>query len=124
MEIQATGSPLPAAGPAQRIAPAIDAAAATQPAAAPVAVNASAVQQPAAVPNIAEVAQAVKSINRALQEQNRDLEFSVDADSNRTIVKVIDQATGEVVRQIPTEEALQIAKALDQATGLLIKQKA
>ena len=75
-------------------------------------------------PSSAQVAQAIQHINKALQEQSRNLEFSIDADSQRTIVKVVDQKTGEVLRQIPTEEALEIAKALDQASGLLIRQQA
>ena len=40
------------------------------------------------------------------------------------IVKVMDNATKEVIRQIPSVEMLAIAKALDKIQGLLIKQKA
>ncbi|OYO30436.1 flagellar protein FlaG [Janthinobacterium sp. PC23-8] len=71
-----------------------------------------------------EVKQAVSDINKAMQFMSRQLEFSVDTDSERTIVKVIDQQTGEVIRQMPTKEALEIGKALEKAQGLLIKQTA
>lgn len=71
-----------------------------------------------------EVTQAVSDINKAMQFMSRQLEFSVDTDSERTIVKVIDQQTREVIRQMPTEEALEIGKALEKAQGLLIKQTA
>lgn len=71
-----------------------------------------------------EVAHALKSINRVLQDRSQDLEFSVDADSARTIVKVVDKATNEVIRQMPTQEALEIAKALDRLQSLLVKQQA
>ena len=51
-----------------------------------------------------------------------------DQDTKRTVVKVVDQTTKEVVRQFPTKEALAIAKALDEqgsaSTGLLIDQTA
>jgi flagellar protein FlaG len=40
------------------------------------------------------------------------------------VVKVIDQNTQEVVRQIPSKEALEIAKSLDKMRGLLIRQTA
>jgi flagellar protein FlaG len=42
------------------------------------------------------------------------------------VVKVVDQTTKEVLRQIPTPEALEIAKALESksSTGLLIQQTA
>lgn len=96
---------------------------AARPAAAP-AEAVTTVQQPGAVPNMREVDQALKNINKIVQLQSPGLEFSVDPDSNRTIVKVIDKQTQEVLRQIPTEEALKIAKSLDQLTGLLIRQKA
>ncbi len=87
--------------------------------------TAAAVPQPGAIPSLAQLAQAVKSINKSFAEQSQDLEFSIDSDSNRTIIKVVDQKTKEVLRQIPGEEVLQIAKALDMAQqGLLIKQKA
>lgn len=71
-----------------------------------------------------DVKQAVSDINKAMQFMSRQLEFSVDTDSDRTIVKVIDQQTREVIRQMPTKEALEIGKALEKAQGLLIKQTA
>lgn len=83
-----------------------------------------AAQQPAAAAGEDQVAHALKSINRVLQDRSQDLEFSVDADSARTIVKVVDKSTNEVIRQMPTQEALEIAKALDRLQSLLVKQQA
>lgn len=37
---------------------------------------------------------------------------------------MIDRQTKEVLRQMPSEEALAIAHALDKLQGLMIKQKA
>ena len=71
-----------------------------------------------------EVKQAVSDINKAMQFMSRELEFSVDTDSERTVVKVIDQQTREVIRQMPTKEALEIGKALEKVQGLLIRQTA
>ncbi|GGY70083.1 flagellar protein FlaG [Pseudoduganella albidiflava] len=65
---------------------------------------------------------AVSKLNASIHAQK--LEFSIDEDSKRTIVKVIDSETKEVVRQMPTKEALEIAKSLDKAFGLLIRQQA
>lgn len=124
MDVQPTGgAALAVAGAAPRQAAATPAPVAAQPTTAPVQA-AAAVQQPVSVPTLGELSQAVKNINKALQEQARGLEFTVDSDSHRTIVKIVDQKTKEVLRQIPTEETLEIAKALDQAQGLLIRQKA
>lgn len=68
--------------------------------------------------------EAVKKLNEFVTATNHALEFSVDEDSGRQLVKLIDTQTKEVIRQIPTEEALQIAKALDRFQGLLIQNKA
>jgi flagellar protein FlaG len=83
-----------------------------------------AVQQTAAVPNLDQVAEAVHNINKTMQALSQNLEFSIDPDSKQTIVKVVDQQTKEVIRQMPSAEALEIAKALDRVQGLLIRQKA
>ena len=78
-------------------------------------------------PTLAQVNEAVARLNQASQAKSQGLEFSVDSDSKRTVVKVVDQSTKEVLRQIPTPEALDIANALAAAqthTGLLIRQTA
>ena len=86
--------------------------------------TAEAVKAKAATPSLKEVEQAVAEINKTLQSKAQSLEFSIDDDSKRTIVKVIDQSTKEVLRQIPTPEALQIAKSLANSKGLLVDQEA
>lgn len=77
-----------------------------------------------AVPSQKELEAAVEQLNKSVQSKSQSLEFSIDNDSKRTIVKVIDQHTKEVLRQIPTPEALQIAKSLDTGKGMLISQEA
>lgn len=94
-----------------------------RPAAAPVQADA-AVQQPGPASDPAQVADALKSINKTIQALSPGLEFTLDNDSEQTIVKVVDTATREVIRQLPSKEALEIAKALDRVQGLLIRQKA
>lgn len=118
MDIQPTGS-----SPIQTtIRPEANSPPPTPAPAAPVQ-TASAVQQSAQVPDMQQVAEAIKNINKAVQDQG--IEFAIDSDSGKTIVKVVEQGTNKVVRQIPTEDALEIAKALDKAQqGLLIRQKA
>ncbi|CAN7683264.1 flagellar protein FlaG [Duganella sp. LjRoot269] len=86
----------------------------------------AAVKAPAAVPSLDQVSHAVSQLNKSAQAKSQGLEFSIDNDSKRTVVKVIDQTTKEVLRQIPTPEALEIAKSLESksGTGLLIQQTA
>ena len=52
------------------------------------------------------------------------LEFSIDEATDRTIVRVTDATTGELIRQLPSEEALAIAESLDKMQGLLLRQQA
>jgi flagellar protein FlaG len=78
------------------------------------------------VPTLDQVNEAVSQLNKSSQAKSQGLEFSVDSDTKRTVVKVVDQSTKEVLRQIPTPEALEIAKSLESkaSTGLLIQQTA
>ncbi len=53
-----------------------------------------------------------------------DLNFTVDKDTGRTVIKITDRQTHELIRQIPSEEALRISKSLDKMKGLLFDGKA
>lgn len=75
-------------------------------------------------PSIDQVHQAVQKINVAMTSQSQGIAFSVDATSHRIVVNIVDQQTNQVIRQIPSKEALAIADSLDQTQGLLIKQQA
>ncbi|MHA4867390.1 flagellar protein FlaG [Duganella sp. PWIR1] len=88
--------------------------------------TAAAVKAPSAAPSLEQVSEAVSQLNQSSQAKSQGLEFSIDSDSKRTVVKVVDQTTKEVLRQIPTPEALEIAKSLasKSSTGLLIQQTA
>ena len=72
----------------------------------------------------AELSQAVKQINDFVQDIQRDLEFSVDDDTGRTVIRVYDSKTDELIRQIPNEEVLELAKNLKETNGLLFNAKA
>jgi len=72
----------------------------------------------------ADLQQSVDRINQSLSASNQGIEFAVDEDSERVVVKIVDRETREVLRQMPTKEALEIAKALDRTQGLLIRQEA
>ncbi len=77
-----------------------------------------------AEPNLEALAEAVKQINEAVKQKNVGLQFSIDEDTNETVVKVIDSQTNAIIRQIPSVEALEIAKALDKLEGMLVQKKA
>ena len=70
------------------------------------------------------IQKAVEKIQDAVTNLARNLRFSIDEDSGRTIIKVMDAHTDEVIRQIPTKEAMEIAHTLDRVQGLLFNDKA
>ncbi len=67
--------------------------------------------------------EAVRGLNEHVQIINRELHFSIDKDSGRTLIKVIDLATKEVIRQIPSKEALAVARMLQEGAGLKLFNK-
>ena len=71
-----------------------------------------------------ELADAIEKVQDFTKTVANELKFSIDKDSGQTVVKIVDTATDEVIRQIPSEEMLAIAQALDKIQGVLIKQKA
>ncbi len=54
----------------------------------------------------------VRSLQRFLDEASAgtQLRFRVDTDVGRVVVQVLDAQSGDVLRQIPREEALQLAR--------------
>jgi flagellar protein FlaG len=51
------------------------------------------------------------------------LRFSVDQDTGKTVACLVDPRTGEVLRQVPSTEALALAKQLGKSEGLLLDLK-
>ncbi|RDL44203.1 flagellar biosynthesis protein FlaG [Marinomonas piezotolerans] len=63
--------------------------------------------------------QDVEEINVKMRQLSVGLSFEKTEDGENNVVKVIDQETGDLVRQIPTEEFLEISKRLDGIFGEL-----
>ncbi|HEX5635851.1 MAG TPA: flagellar protein FlaG [Gammaproteobacteria bacterium] len=70
------------------------------------------------------VKKAAAEINKVLERFDNNIQFVVDEDTKENVVKVVNAATHEVIRQMPSAEMLAIAKALDKLQGLLIREKA
>ncbi|OYY10468.1 MAG: hypothetical protein B7Y67_15045 [Polynucleobacter sp. 35-46-11] len=70
------------------------------------------------------VAKAAEQIQSFVQSMGRNLSFSVDSTTGYHIVRVTNPQTGEVVRQLPTEELIRIAQSFEQLNAALVHQKA
>lgn len=64
---------------------------------------------------------AVTDMNDFVQSVQRNIAFSVTDDSGELVVSITDRETGDVIRQIPSEEALKLAETLSEARSLLLK---
>jgi flagellar protein FlaG len=78
----------------------------------------------AAEPSRSELESAVKTLNKFTEMAAQDVQFSIDDESGKTVVKVIDVETQTVLRQFPNAEALSISRSLDKMQGLLLRDKA
>lgn len=73
----------------------------------------------------ATLSQVVGRLNDYVQTLRRDLVFRVDEETDKVVVTVVDPESGEVIRQIPSEEVMAVARALNQVQqGLLFDAKA
>lgn len=82
------------------------------------------VAQPQPPASVEAAKQAAARINEFLKSSAANVEFTVDAASDKVIIRVIDSETQQLIRQMPTEETLAISRALDRLSGLLMAQKA
>ena len=71
-----------------------------------------------------EIKRATEDLQKRVQTLAPELQFSVDKTSGQSIIKLTDRATNEVIRQIPSEEALALTRAMDQfQRGLIFNRK-
>lgn len=110
------GGAYPSSEPAAVPVPKQDAAA--------VAVAVAQAVAPKPVADVAQVERALQKIKAAVQPMAQNLQFSMDESSGKSVVRVVDTTTHEVIRQIPSEEVLKMAQELDRMQGLLLRGKA
>jgi len=69
-------------------------------------------KEPQVVQESSEIREAISEINEFVQSIQRDLSFNMDEASGRTVIRVIDRESGDLIRQIPSDEVLAIASHL------------
>jgi len=67
---------------------------------------------------------AVSELRDVLRTTPFGLQFEIDDVTHKVITKVVDRETGEVIRQLPSEEMVRIAHAMNKLQGLLVRQSA
>jgi flagellar protein FlaG len=70
------------------------------------------------------VAKAAAEIQQFVQSMGRNLSFSVDESTGYHVVRVVNPNTGELVRQLPSEELLKISRDFQRLNNVLVSQRA
>lgn len=71
-----------------------------------------------------QMEQVAQKLQDFIGSLNKGLEFSVDEDSGKDVIKVIDRSSGDVLRQYPSEEVLDLVATLSDMTGNFVNIKA
>jgi len=72
----------------------------------------------------AELQVLVENLSDMMSVMRKGLAFKLDESSGTHVVSVLDVDSGDIIRQIPNEEALKLAQKLAEVAGLLIKTEA
>ncbi|WP_028240713.1 flagellar protein FlaG [Stutzerimonas azotifigens] len=67
---------------------------------------------------------AVSQLQEYVQSTHRDLRFELDESTGQVVVQVYAGHSGELIRQIPSEEALRLSEQLEEMRSLLFEAKA
>lgn len=73
--------------------------------------------------SVKNIEKALESANDALKSSNNSLRFQVDKSVRQPIISVVDQDSGKILRQYPTEEIVRITKNIDSLRGVLFDSK-
>ncbi|RCV90927.1 flagellar protein FlaG [Billgrantia montanilacus] len=73
-------------------------------------------------PAQADLVEPIQRINEVLRQYG--VEFELNEMPSRVVTRIVDRETGDVLRQIPSEEVLAIAERLDELQGRLIRLEA
>ncbi len=71
-----------------------------------------------------QIRQGVERLNSAAQQASQNITFSVDPDTRKIVVKVVDQLNQDVLYQFPAEDALKLSASLEQLSGVFFDRKA
>ena len=67
--------------------------------------------------------QGIEKINQYIKVFNVKVSFDVDKPTGRTVVRISNNETQEVIREFPPEEFLKMAAKLSELMGLMVDQR-
>ena len=66
----------------------------------------------------------IAQLNEAMVSRNQAVVFSRDEATGKDVLRVNNKSTGELIRQIPNDEALKVTQSIDKMIGLIFNQRA
>ena len=66
----------------------------------------------------------VARLQETVNQIDPQVQFSVEEDLNRVVVKVVERESGELIRQFPPEEVLRVQRFFDEQSGILVEEQA
>lgn len=70
-----------------------------------------------------ELEKALELVNDALKVADKKFDFELHEGTNRTMVKVIDRETEEIIREIPPKEILDLVEKMTELVGILMDKR-
>lgn len=74
--------------------------------------------------SVEEIEQTVETLNEVMTLLERGINFEVNRDVDRTIIRVVDRETDEIIKQIPSEDLLKVIGHLQEMQHLLFDDQA
>lgn len=72
----------------------------------------------------ADLQDALNEVQERMDHMGTNLQFAMDKVAEDIVVKVTDKKSGELIRQIPSEDVVKLRKKLEELSGLLFDEKA
>jgi flagellar protein FlaG len=82
------------------------------------------VAKAAAVPGREQLTALAEEMNQTLKQINGNYSVSVDDATGVMVVRITDEDTGEVVKQIPPQQILDVSVSVERIVGLLVNDQA
>jgi flagellar protein FlaG len=70
-----------------------------------------------------DVKNLVEKLNSYISSLNDSVKFSYSEDAKALVVKVVDNKTGQVIRQIPPEELIKLEASLSKSIGIVFNKE-
>jgi len=73
---------------------------------------------------VQDIQKITEHLNQLMQNLNIGINFELCGDSGQVVIRVTDNQTHEVIRQMPTEESIRLRKIVDNLQGVILSTQA